>query len=64
MKEAKRLIAEYLKETGQSSVPEFELPITQVKVTKVAEAIQAMWKKELGVDVVLDNQEWKVFLSP
>ena len=64
VKEAKRLIAEYLKETGQSSVPEFELRYnTSESHKKVAEAIQAMWKKELGVDVVLDNQEWKVFLK-
>jgi len=29
----------------------------------VAEAIQGMWKKNLGVLVRLDNQEWKVYLS-
>jgi len=29
----------------------------------VAEAIQSMWKEYLGVEVELDNQEWKVFLS-
>lgn len=30
---------------------------------KVAETLQQMWKKELGIDVGLYNQEWKVFLS-
>jgi oligopeptide transport system substrate-binding protein len=30
---------------------------------KIAEAIQQMWKKELGIDVVLENQEWKVYLQ-
>ena len=30
---------------------------------KIAEAIQAMWKEHLGVDVKLVNQEWKVFLN-
>lgn len=30
---------------------------------KIAEAIQEMWKKELGIDVVLENQEWKVYLQ-
>ena len=30
---------------------------------KVATAIAAMWKQWLGVDVVLINQEWKVYLQ-
>ena len=29
----------------------------------VAEAVQQMWKRELGVDVQLSNQEWKVYLD-
>lgn len=29
---------------------------------KVAEAIQQMWKKHLGINVKLKNQEWKVYL--
>ncbi|MCL6559657.1 MAG: peptide ABC transporter substrate-binding protein, partial [Firmicutes bacterium] len=29
----------------------------------VAEALQAMWKKNLGIDVDLQVQEWKVFIS-
>lgn len=29
----------------------------------IAVAIQQMWKKELNVDVALENQEWKVFLN-
>jgi oligopeptide transport system substrate-binding protein len=29
----------------------------------IAEAIQSMWQKHLGVVVKLENQEWKVFLS-
>jgi oligopeptide transport system substrate-binding protein len=29
----------------------------------VAMAIQQMWKKELGIDVGLENVEWKVFLD-
>ena len=29
----------------------------------LAVAIQAMWKKNLGIKVELDNQEWKVYLS-
>jgi len=30
---------------------------------QVAEALQAMWKRELGIDVQLVNQEWKVFMN-
>lgn len=30
---------------------------------QVAEALQAMWRKHLGVTVELENQEWKVFLK-
>ena len=30
---------------------------------KIAVAIQQMWKKELGIEVALDNVEWKVFLD-
>lgn len=29
----------------------------------IAEAIQQMWKKELGINVELVNQEWKVYLD-
>ena len=29
----------------------------------IAVAIQQMWKKELGIDVQLYNQEWKVYLA-
>ena len=62
--EAKRLIEEYKKDTGQDRLPKIELRYnTSESHKKVAEAIQAMWKKNLGIDVVLDNQEWKVFLK-
>ncbi len=30
---------------------------------QIAEAIQQMWKDNLGVDVKLTNQEWKVYLK-
>jgi oligopeptide transport system substrate-binding protein len=30
---------------------------------KIAEAIQQMWKDNLGVDIKVANQEWKVFLD-
>ncbi len=30
---------------------------------KIAEAIQHMWRNELGIDIALTNQEWKVYLN-
>ncbi|MGF1739772.1 ABC transporter substrate-binding protein [Vibrio profundum] len=30
---------------------------------KIATAVQSMWKKTLGVDVTLENEEWKTFLE-
>jgi len=30
---------------------------------RIAQAIQQMWKKELGVDIELVNMEWKVYLA-
>lgn len=30
---------------------------------KIAVAIQQMWNKELGIDISLHNQDWKVFLD-
>jgi oligopeptide transport system substrate-binding protein len=29
----------------------------------IAEAIQEMWKKNLGIDITLTNQEWGVYLE-
>ena len=29
----------------------------------IAEAVQQMWKRELGIEVALYNQEWKVYLD-
>ena len=30
---------------------------------KIAVAIQQMWKSELGIDITITNQEWKVYLD-
>ena len=29
----------------------------------IAAAVQDMWKTNLGIDIELKNQEWKVFLT-
>jgi oligopeptide transport system substrate-binding protein len=61
---AKKLLDEYLAEKGTTAD---KLDITLVFNTnaghqKIAEAIQQMWKDNLGLNVKVQNQEWKVFL--
>lgn len=36
---------------------------TQDDHRKIAIAVQKMWKEELGIDVTITNQEWKVYLN-
>lgn len=63
-KKAKELIEEYLLDKGLKEMPPIELSYnTSEGHKKVAEALQAMWKKNIGVKIKLLNMEWKVFLS-
>ena len=49
---------------GGAGFPTFELLFnTSESHRTVAVAIQQMWKEELGIDVSLYNQEWKVYLA-
>ncbi|MCF6138722.1 peptide ABC transporter substrate-binding protein [Pseudalkalibacillus berkeleyi] len=65
--EAKKLLEKGLKEEGYGSVA--DLPAitlsynTDESHAKVAQAIQDMWKKNLGVNVKLSNAEWKVYID-
>lgn len=64
---AKKLLAEGLKEEGIESIDQAP-PITVSYNTdeghaKIAQAIQDMWKKNLGLEVTLENTEWKVYLD-
>ncbi len=60
---ARELLAEAGYPEGKG-FPEFELLFnTSESHHTIAVAIQQMWKKELGIDVQLHNQEWKVYLS-
>ncbi|WP_145023604.1 ABC transporter substrate-binding protein [Paenibacillus sp. Y412MC10] len=64
MEEAKKLLAEGMQEEGYTTLP----PITLIynsddKHKKIALAIADMWKKNLGVEVKTENQEWGVFLK-
>ncbi len=62
---AKAVLDEYLTEKGLTAD---QLQVTLMFNTSEAhkqraEAIQAMWKDTLGIDVQLSNQEWKVYLT-
>lgn len=49
---------------GGASFPKLDILYnTSVEHKKIAEVLQQMWKKELGIDVGLFNQEWKVYLD-
>ncbi|KAA9007614.1 peptide ABC transporter substrate-binding protein [Paenibacillus spiritus] len=64
VEQAKALLAEGLKEEGLTSLPAFTLSYnTSEGHKKIALAIGDMWKKNLGVEVKLENQEWAVFIE-
>ncbi len=59
--EAKKLLAEAGYPDGKG-LPEITfLYNTNDNNKKIAEALQAMWKENLGVDVKLKNEDWAVF---
>ncbi|MFW6256373.1 MAG: peptide ABC transporter substrate-binding protein [Candidatus Sumerlaeota bacterium] len=60
---ARELLAEAGYANGKGLPPIELLYNTQEAHRQIAEAVQAMWKNELGVEVHLANQDWKVFLS-
>ncbi|MGA2222109.1 MAG: peptide ABC transporter substrate-binding protein [Verrucomicrobiia bacterium] len=61
--EAKRLLAEAGYPDGKN-FPTVELLYNTLEAHRIiAEAIQQMWKKNLGIDMRLVNQEWKVYLD-
>lgn len=60
--EAKRLLAE----AGFDEANPLSFTLlynTSENHKKIAAAVQSMWKKSLGVDVQLENQEWKTYLD-
>ncbi|MFH1498535.1 MAG: peptide ABC transporter substrate-binding protein [Verrucomicrobiota bacterium] len=60
---ARRLLAE-AGFPGGKGFPRLELLYnTRDDHKQIAEAVQQMWKRELGIDIVLRNEEWKVYLE-
>lgn len=63
LEEARRLLAE-AGYPGGKGLPPIELLFNTLEAHRtIAEAIQQMWQKNLGVAVRLVNQEWKVYLN-
>ena len=60
---ARRLLAEAGYPNGKDFPPVELLYNTSENHRKIAEAIQQMWQQNLGIDVTLVNQDWKVLLS-
>lgn len=63
IEKAKNLLAEAGYPEG-NGLPTIELIYNTHDVHKaIAEAVQEMWRKNLGINVRLANQEWKVFIN-
>ncbi|MBY8912493.1 peptide ABC transporter substrate-binding protein [Bacillus sp. YC2] len=67
VKTAKEFLDKGLKELGvkkASDLPAIKLSFnTDEAHAKIAQAVQEMWKKNLGVNVELDNSEWNVYID-
>lgn len=62
--EAKQLLEAGMQEEGYEELPEVTLIYNQSENhKKIAEAITDMWRKNLGVEVGIESQEWGVFLT-
>jgi oligopeptide transport system substrate-binding protein len=63
VEEARRLLAEAGFPEGRG-FPKIEfLYNTSESHRSIAEAVQQMWRRNLGIDITLFNQEWKVYLD-
>lgn len=60
---ARRLLAEAGYPGGKGLPPIEILYNTHEQHRKIAVAVQQMWKKNLGIDVTMVNEEWKVYLD-
>ncbi|MYL33878.1 peptide ABC transporter substrate-binding protein [Pontibacillus yanchengensis] len=61
---AKQLLEEGMKEEGYDELPAVTLNYNTSESHKaIAETMQQMYKKNLGVDIELANAEWNVFLQ-
>jgi oligopeptide transport system substrate-binding protein len=62
--EAKRLLAEAGFGVGGAAMPTIEILYNTNETHKdIAEVVADTWKRELGIQAKLQNQEWKVYLD-
>lgn len=62
--EAKKLLKEGLAEEGMKELPDFSILYNTLDThKKIAEAVQGMWRDNLGVEVTLENAEFQVKLD-
>jgi oligopeptide transport system substrate-binding protein len=61
--DAKRLLAEAGYPEGRGFPKVRLLYNTSQNHREIAEAIQAMWRTNLGIEIDLENQEWKVYMD-
>lgn len=61
--EARRLLAEAGYPGGKGLAPITLLYNTAENHRAIAESLQQTWKRELGIELKLENQEWKVYLD-
>lgn len=63
VEEARRLLAEAGYPDGKG-FPPVEILFNTLEAHKsIAEAVQAMWRRNLGIQVTLTNQDWNVYLA-
>lgn len=63
VEDAQRLLAE-AGYPGGKDFPKVTLMFnTSENHLKIAETLQEMWRKNLGIEVALENQEWKVYIQ-
>ncbi|MFD2762452.1 peptide ABC transporter substrate-binding protein [Lentibacillus juripiscarius] len=64
VEKAKEYLDKGLEELGLDELPKVKLSYnTSEAHGAIAQAVQDMWKENLGVDVELNNEEWNVFLD-
>ncbi|TFB18890.1 peptide ABC transporter substrate-binding protein [Filobacillus milosensis] len=64
VEEAKKLLQEGLEEEGMDELPPVTIHYnTSEAHAAIAQAIQDMWRQNLGVEVDLANEEWQVYLD-
>lgn len=64
IEKAKEYLEKGLEEMGVDKLPTVNLSYnTDEGHAAIAQAVQEMWKNNLGVDVELSNEEWAVFLD-